>query len=64
MVCTYLKTAFLCQSPHHTSDYERSLAVDMPVRVSLRDCLAEAHQDVTTCWNFKDDAKVGFFVVY
>ena len=51
---------FLRPLLYTSSDYGRSLAGDMPgaVRVSLRDCLAEVHQDIITCWNFRDEEKV------
>jgi hypothetical protein len=56
---------FLRPSLHHTSDYGRSLVGDMPgvESVKLRDCLAEAHQDIITCWNFRDEEKVRYLPV-
>jgi hypothetical protein len=56
------KTAFLSHPAYHTSDYGRSLDGDMPVvgRVLLRDCLAQLHQDIITCWNFEDEERVRY----
>ena len=59
------KTVFLRTPLHHASDYGRSLVDNMPgvERVKLRDCLAEAHQDIITCWNFRDEEKVKYHSV-
>jgi len=40
--------------------YGRCLAGDNSggVQTSLRDCLADAHQDIITCWNFRDEEKI------
>lgn len=51
--------AFLCQSPDHASDYRNALAGSVPGvgQMLLRDCLAKVHQDIITCWNFRDEDK-------
>jgi len=51
--------AFLCQSSDHASDYRNALAGSVPGvgQMLLRDCLAKVHQDIITCWNFRDEDK-------
>jgi hypothetical protein len=61
--------AFLCQPDHavHASDYRNALAGSVPGhgvgQMLLRDCLAKVHQDIITCWNFRDEDKERRLVV-
>ena len=58
----YLLRVFLSQLAYSTSDYRRTLFCSAPGSggILLRDCVGKVHQEIITCWNFRDEEKVRY----
>ena len=54
------QVVFRSQLAYYTSDYQRALFSTAPGfgGMLLRDCVGKVHQEIVTCWNFKDEEKV------